>query len=172
MSLEQTYPQIETPAQGKLMDTYSISTPFGTVTISQGGRKITFDLYADVRQSRHNTALFNYIQRLRKKGITQLNTDHLNMPGTDRRLSLTRGKSKLDLVYIDKGKTYECELKTSRELGLDVTARQLTELTKWCDNLILLVPKGCLEEAATILNMINLDHLVTIQPYDTVENER
>jgi len=153
------------------MDTYSISTPYGTVTISQGGRRVTFDLYSDIRQSRHNTALFVYVQQLKSQGVTQFNTDHLNIPGRDRKLSLVRGKAKLDLVYVHRSKTYECELKTSREIGLDVTARQLTEFVKWCDRLTLLVPRGCLEEAATILNMINLDHLVTIQPYDTVENE-
>ena len=154
------------------MDTYSISTPYGTVTISQGGRRVTFDLYSDIRQSRHNTALFVYVQQLKNQGVTRFNTDHLNIPGRDRTLSLVRGKAKLDLVYEHRSKTYECELKTSREIGLDVTARQLTEFVKWCDRLTLLVPRGCLEEAATILNMINLDHLVTIQPYDTVENER
>jgi hypothetical protein len=152
------------------MDAYTLSTPFGTVTISEGGRKVTFDLYSDVRQSRHNVALFGYIQQLRKKGVTQFNSDHIQIVGKDRRLSLVRGKAKLDLVYYFRGKQYECELKTSREIGLDVSARQLTELAKHCENLILLVPRGCLEEAATITNMINLDHKLTIQPYDEVED--
>ncbi|GAH22324.1 unnamed protein product, partial [marine sediment metagenome] len=130
----------ETPH--KAMDTYTISTPYGTVTISQGGRRVTFDLYSDIRQSRHNTALFGYLQQLLKKGVTQFNTDHLNLAGRDISLSLTRGKAKLDLVYVRKGKTYDCELKTSREIGLDLTAQQITEFVKWCDPLILLVPRG------------------------------
>ena len=163
--------EMQFPAPQRPMDTYSISTPYGTVTISQGGRRVTFDLYSDIRQSKHNTALFAYIQQLRKQGITQFNTDHLNLTGRDKTLALTRGKAKLDLVYAHRGKTYECELKTSREIGLDITAQQLTELVKYCENLVLLVPRGCIEEAHLVLNIINLDHMVTIQPYDAFEDE-
>jgi len=164
------YDEIGFKTPHKPMDTYTVSTPYGTVTISQGGRRITFDLYSDIRQSRHNTALFAYVQQLLKKGVTQFNTDHLNLAGRDRSLSLTRGKAKLDLVYAHRGRTYDCELKTSREIGLDITAQQLTEFVKWCNSLILLVPRGCLEEAHTILTMINLDHRVTIEAYDAGED--
>lgn len=153
------------------MDTYTVSTPYGTVTISDGGRKVTFELYSDIRQSRHNTALFAYLEQLRKKGVTHYNTDHLNLVGRDKTLSLTRGKAKLDLVYLDQGKLFECELKTSREIGLDLTARQLIEFTKHCEHLIVLVPRGCIEEMKTILTMINLNHRIAIQPYDSTENE-
>lgn len=163
--------EISLEAPHAAMDSYSISTPFGTVTISQGGRRITFDLYSDVRQSRHNVALFVYVQQLRKQGVTQFNTDHIKIVGRDRLLPLARGKAKLDLVYYWKGKLYECELKTSREIGLDITAVQLTEFAKYCENLVLLVPRGCLEDAATITNMINLDHRLTIVPYDAFEDE-
>jgi hypothetical protein len=153
------------------MDTYTVSTPYGTVTISEGGRKVSFELYSDIRQSRHNTALFAYLQRLIKQGVTQYNTDHLNLSGRDRSLTLRRGKAKLDLVYSYKGKTYECELKTNREIGLDITAQQLKEFVKYCQHLVLLVPRGSMEEMATILHMINLDHQIAIQPYDMLEDE-
>ncbi len=165
------YPQIETPAPARAMDTYAVSTPYGTVTISDGGRKVTFELHSDIRQSRHNTALFAYLQQLKKQGVTRYNVDHLTLAGKDRTLSLRRGKAKLDLVYVQKGKIYECELKTNREVGLDLTAQQLTELVKYCENLIVLVPRGSMEEMATILNMINLDHRIAIQPYDSFEDE-
>jgi len=165
------YPQIETPTPTRPMDTYTVSTPYGTVTISDGGRKITFELYSDIRQSRHNTALFGYLQQLIKQGVTQYNTDHLNLSGRDKTLSLTRGKAKLDLVYTHKGKTFECELKTNREVGLDLTARQLKEFAQYCERLIVLVPRGSMEEMSTILNMINLDHRIAIQPYDAGEDE-
>lgn len=151
------------------MDTYQLSTPYGTVTISEEGRRVTFDLYSDIRQSQHEIALFAYLQKLKKMGVTQYNTDHIRVIGRDRTLSLTRGKTKLDLVYMWRGKIHECELKTSREIGLDRTAQQLMEMAKHSENLILLVPRGCLEEAATILAMINLDHHVTIAPYDAYE---
>lgn len=165
------YPQIDTPAPTRPMDTYTVSTPYGTVTISQGGRKVTFELYSDIRQSRHNAALFAYLQQLTKQGVTRYNTDHLNLSSRDRTIPLIRGKARLDLVYIQNGRIYECELKTSREIGLDITAQQLIELVKHCERLIVLVPKGCIEDMSTILHMINLDHQVTIQPYDTVGDE-
>jgi len=165
------YPQIETATPARPMDTYTVSTPYGTVTISDGGRKVTFELYSDIRQSRHNTALFTYLQQLTKQGVTSFNTDHLNLSGRDKTLSLTRGKAKLDLVYVQKGKTYECELKTNREIGLDITAQQLTELAKYCERLIVLVPRGSMEEMSTILHMINLNHRIAVQPYDELENE-
>jgi len=165
------YQQIEKAAPQRPMDTYTVSTPFGTVIISDGGRKVSFELYSDIRQSRHNQALFTYIQQLQKRGVTQFNTDHIAIAGRDRRLSLNRGKARLDLVYIYEGKTYECELKTSREIGLDLTAQQLREFVKHCERLIVLVPRGCTEEMATILTIINLRQAVTIQPYNGFEDE-
>jgi len=165
------YEQIEKEAPRRPMDTYTVSTPFGTVIISDGGRKVAFELYSDIRQSRHNQALFTYIQRLQKRGVTQFNTDHISIAGRDKRLTLTRGKSKLDLVYVHNGKTYECELKTSREIGLDITANQLREFARHCEHLIVLVPRGCTEDMAAILQIINLDSRISIQPYDALEDE-
>jgi len=149
------------------MDTYTVSTPYGTVTISEGGRKVMFELYSDVRQSRHNAALFAYLQQLIKQGVEKFNTDHLNLTGRDKTLALTRGNAKLDLIYVHKGKTYECELKTNREIGLDTTAQQLTEMAKYCERLIVLVPRGSTEDMATILQMLNLTGRIAIQPYDS-----
>jgi len=165
------YDHIETPTPARPMDTYSVSTPYGIVVISDGGRRIAFELYSDVRQSRHNAALFTYVQQLKKRGVTRFNTDHLHLTGRDRTLALTRGKAKLDLVYEFKGKIYECELKTNREIGLDITAQQLTEMAKHCTRFIVLVPRGSMEDMATILHMINLDQHVAIEPYDAVEGE-
>ncbi|MBA7587276.1 hypothetical protein ES708_29301 [subsurface metagenome] len=165
------YGEISQPAPRRPMDTYTVSTPFGTVIISDGGRKVAFELYSDIRQSRHNQALFTYIQQLLKQGVTQYNVDHIALAGSDRRLSLQRGTARLDLVYTWQGTTYECELKTSREVGLDLTARQLKELAKYCEHLVLLVPRGCIEEARTIVTMINLDQNISIRPYDSSEED-
>ena len=165
------YSEIQQAAPTRPMDTYTVSTPFGTVIISDGGRRVAFELYSDIRQSRHNQALFTYIQKLQKEGIERFNSAHIAIAGTDRRLSLNRGKAILDLIYVKNGRTYECELKTSREIGLDLTAQQLTELVKYCERLIVLVPRGCLEEMSTILHMINLDHRIAIQPYDALEDD-
>jgi hypothetical protein len=153
------------------MDTYAVTTPYGIVTISNGGRSVSFELYGDIRQSIHNSALFAYLQQLRKQGVTRFNTDHLHVPNRDRTLSLQRGKARLDLIYEVKGQLRECELKTRREIGLEVTAQQLTELVKYCPKLYLLVPRGCLDEAATVLSMLNILEYVTVTPYDGVDGE-
>lgn len=165
MAKKNVIPLTKETRQGA-MDTYQLSTPYGTVTVSEGGRRVTFDLYSDVRESQHSIALFGYVQALQKMGVTRFNSDHVRIVGRDRSLSLTRGKAKLDLVYEFKGKLHECELKTSREIGLDVTARQLVELTQHVENLILLVPRGCLEDASNVIKLINLDHRITLEPYD------
>jgi len=165
------YHQIETPSPGRPMDTYTVSTPYGTVTISDAGRKVTFELYSDIHQSRHNNALFTYLEQLKKRGITKYNVSHINLDGRDRSLALKRGKARLDLVYLDQGKLYECELKTNREVGLDTTAQQLVELAKYCEHLVILTPRGSMEEMSTILHMINLSHCVAIQPYDEPPEE-
>jgi len=160
-----------TPDDRRPGELYTLTTPYGTVTVSNAGRTVTFELFSDVKQSMHNTALFNYLQKLRQRGITRYNTDHLHLRGRDRTLDLNRGKARLDLVYEDRGRIIECELKTRREIGLDVTAKQLIEMVKYCENLQLLVPRGAMEEAATVLNILNLDHRVTIVPYDYFEDE-
>lgn len=156
---------------GKLGDTYAVSTPYGVVYISDSGRKITFQLYDDVRESIHNKALFAYVQQLRSRGILKFNVSHLDLPGLEKTLDLHRGKAILDLVYEHRGKLYECELKTNREVGLDRTIEQLIEFTKYCQNLILLVPRGAMEEMRTILTMVNLVDRVTIDCYDGQETE-
>lgn len=165
------YPEIQTPAPARPMDTYTVSTPYGIVTITEGGRKVSFELYSDIRQSGHSKALFVYLERLKKQGVTRFNTDHLNIIGRDKSLALRRGKAKLDLVYLYNEKLYECELKTNREIGLDITAIQLKELVKYTERLILLVPRGSIEEMNTILGMINLKRHISIQPYDSLDGD-
>lgn len=166
-----TYNEIKFNQRGRRGDTYAVSTPYGVVYIEENGRKITFELHEDVRESQHSRALFGYVQSLRKKGIIKYNVAHLNLPGLDKTLDLKRGKAILDLVYEHRGRLYECELKTHREIGLDRTATQLTEMSRYCDNLIVLVPRGGMEEMATILHMINLADRITIDSYDGYENE-
>ena len=160
------YDSITYKQPGRRGDTYAVSTPYGVVYISDSGRKITFQLHDDVRESIHNKALFTYVQQLRHRGIVKYNVAHLDLPGLDKSLDLHRGKAILDLVYYHRGKLYECELKTHREIGLDRTAEQLTEFCKYCQNLIILVPRGGMEEMSTILSLINLADSATVDCYD------
>ena len=166
-----TFDEMSFSQRGRRGDTYAVSTPFGVVYIADSGRKITFQLHDDVRESSHTKALFGYVQQLRKRGIVKYNVAHLDLPGLDKSLNLRRGKAILDLVYEHRGKLYECELKTHREIGLDRTAQHLTELARHSQNLIVLVPRGGMEEMTTILTMINLRDRIAVDSYHWQEDE-
>jgi len=148
-----------------------LSTPYAVVSVSQDGRRFTIQLWEDVRQSIHNKALFSYYQQLVKRGVLKVNCDHLDLRALDRSLDLARGKARLDLAYIHRGKLHEVELKTHREVGLDRTRIQLTELAPHCENLIVVVPRQDMEDMLTILAMIQLDKKVTVDTYEIYEEE-
>ena len=161
-SFEHTYRQA---------DGYKIGTPYGILSVSQDGRQVVFRLWDDVRQSIHNKALFSYYQALIKRGITKVNCDHLELPGLDRSIDLHRGKARLDIVYFDKGRIVEVELKTHREVGIDRTRLQLTEMVPHCQNLIIAVPRQDTENMNEVLVIIGLEKQVTVDAYDLYENE-
>jgi hypothetical protein len=169
--------QIDNPTATTFEQAYArtqstqVSTPFGLVTIADNGRRVTFEIYDDIRQSIHHRALFSYYQQLTRRGITQINVDHLQLPGLDRRLNLKRGKARLDCCYIDRGKLHEVELKTHREIGLDTTREQLLELVKHCQDLILVVPRADIENATTVLSLIQLQHKVKVDTYELYDEE-
>ena len=165
----QTIPQ--SSARQAVLDQYTIATPYGTLTIANQGRSITFNIHDDIRQSEHNVALYNYVQQLKRRGITKFNNDHIAIPGANRGYNLTRGKARLDLLYYDKGKIYEVELKTTQQIGTERTHMQLAELAKHSTNLVLVVKRQDSEEARTILNMVNLDHQVKVDTYEIYEED-
>lgn len=171
MTANKKYPAPSFEEAFRKADTYQVSTPFGTVTITQLGRQITFQLYADVRRSIHHKALFSYYQQLLRRGITRINVAHLHLQGLTSSINLKRGKAILDLAYIHNGNIYEIELKTHREVGQDLTARQLTELAKYCTNLTVVVPRQDMEDMHTILTMIGLDQRIHIDSYEILHNE-
>jgi len=153
------------------LDTFSLATPYGVVTINNRGRTITFTLYDDIRHSEHNIALYNYIQQLNRKGITKFNNDHIAIPGANRTYNLVRGKARLDAVYYHQGKIHEVELKTPQQLGSERTHKQLVELAKYCSNLTLVVKREDQEEAATIVNMVGLATQIKVDTYEIYEEE-
>jgi hypothetical protein len=150
---------------------YQVSTPYAMISIAEDGRKITIELWPDVRQSIHHKALFSYYQQLTRKGVLQINVDHLDIAGLDKSLDLKRGKAKLDMVYIHRSQLHEVELKTHREVGLDVTRLQLMELVKHCSNLIIVVPRRDMENMRTILTMLKLQDKAKVDCYEILEEE-
>ena len=150
---------------------YVLATPYGTVSITEDGRRITFQLYEDVRSSIHHKALFSYYQTLNILGNTIINCDHLDLPGLDSSLDLRRGRARLDLVYMRHGKIHEVELKTHREIGLDVTANQLHELAKHCENLIVVVPRRDMIEMARVIDVIGLTGQITVDSYEMYDED-
>jgi len=163
---ETTFDRLFRQVQG-----YQITTPYGLVTVSEDGRRITFALWEDVRQSIHHKALFSYYQQLIRRGVNIVNVDHLDLPNLDRRQPLTRGKARIDLLYQSNGRLHEVELKTHREIGLDVTARQLEELVKHCENLIVVVPRSDVEEMRTILGLIGIEKQITVDTYELSDED-
>ena len=134
----------------------ALSTPYGVVYIRNQGREVTFKIYDGISQSEHNKRLFNYVKHLRDQGVERINCDHVYYEWLDRTLKLRRGSRILDIVYMKGSKLYECELKTSREIWLDHTAKQLREFERYCENLILLVPRQDMETTQQLLKSINL----------------
>ncbi|GAH81860.1 unnamed protein product, partial [marine sediment metagenome] len=159
------------PATKAELEQYSIATPYGVLTISNHGRRISFELFDDIRQSEHNIALHNYIQQLKRRGVTKFNNDHIAIPGANRSYSLVRGRAKLDAVYYRDGRIHELELKTTQQIGSERTHKQLLELAKHCHNLILVVRRGDQEEAATIVNMVGLATQIKVDTYEIYEEE-
>lgn len=165
-----TYPPVPTFDEAYTRATgYRVSTPFGVVSILNEGRRIIFDLYPDVRQSIHHKALFTYVQSILKQGADRFNVSHLDLDGLDPDIDLRRGKARLDFVYFRAGKIYEVELKTHREIGLDVTGRQLFELAKNCEHLIIVVPLRDRENMRTVLQILEIQDKCTIDTYDVAD---
>lgn len=163
---ETTFDRLFRQVQG-----YQIATPFGLVTVSEDGRRLTFALWEDIHQSTHHRALFSYYQQLIKRGLTVVNVAHLDLPNLDRSQPLRRGKAIIDLLYEREGRLHEVELKTHREVGLDVTARQLDELAHNCENLTVVVPRRDVENMRTILGLIGIEKLVTIDTYELSDED-
>jgi len=148
-----------------------ITTPYGLVEIKNSGRTITYTLFGDIHTSTHHKALMYYYQKLLRRGITQINIAHLRLPGLDKTLDLKRGNAILDLAYTHRGRLYEVELKTSKELGEEDSAQQIEELARHCTNLVLAVPMAATQEAWTILTILKLTKDITLDAYDVPDDE-
>lgn len=119
-----------------------ISTEYVTVTVTEDGKEINIKIADGVKISRHQNQLRSYVEKLFKNGIKKINADQINLPYLNKSLKLTRGKRRLDLVYYKDGRIYECEFKTRRECGLDITYHQIEDMKKHCQNFILLIPQS------------------------------
>lgn len=147
------------------MNQTSITTDYGVLRIFDGGRRIEYQLHDGVKSSLHHRHLMAYVNRLWDEGVDKINADHLSLDFFDRRINLNRGKRKLDLVYYRDGRIYECELKTSRECGLDKTYVQVKEQAFYCQNYILLVPQ---QEREWVNDQLRIRRIkgVTVDQYD------
>lgn len=119
-----------------------ISTEYVTVTVTEDGKEINIKLSDGVKISRHQNQLRSYVEKLYSQGIKKINADQINLPYLNKSLKLTRGKRRLDLVYYKDGRIHECEFKTRRECGLNITYNQIGEMKKHCQNFILLIPQS------------------------------
>jgi hypothetical protein len=101
-----------------------------------------------------------------------MNVSHLKISGLDKSLKLARGQAILDMVYMHRGHLVEIELKTRREVGLDRTRLQLQELSQYCQNLVVVVPRRSMEEMHQVLLLIGLDKQIKVDTYELYEDEQ
>lgn len=118
----------------------TIVTEFYTISVYDEGRHIEIDVADGVKIQRHHKQLRAYVEKLWQSGIKKLNADQISLPYLDKGINLVRGDRRLDLIYYKDGRIYECEFKTRRECGLEITFQQVAEQSKYCENFILLVP--------------------------------
>ena len=119
-----------------------ISTEYVTVTVTEDGKEINIKLSDGVKISRHQNQLRAYVEKLYSQGVKKINADQISLPYLNRSLNLIRGNRRLDLVYYRNGRIHECEFKTRRECGLDITYNQIEDMKKHCTNFILLIPQS------------------------------
>jgi hypothetical protein len=119
-----------------------ISTEYVTVTVTEDGKEINIKLSDGVKISRHQNQLRSYVEKLYSQGVKKINADQISLPYLNRSLNLIRGNRRLDLVYYRNGRIHECEFKTRRECGLDITYNQIEDMKKHCTNFILLIPQS------------------------------
>lgn len=142
-----------------------IKNDYVTVSVYEDGKHIEIDIADGVKVLRHQTHLKAYVEKLWQSGITKLNADQISLPYLDKSINLKRGDKRLDLVYYKNGRIHECEFKTHRECGLDITYSQVKGQKKYCENFILLVPSEDLIYVQDMINTLRL-HGVTVTPYD------
>lgn len=145
------------------------ATPYGWVEISRRGKSVSFNLFANMRPSAHDRALLNVVIQLYRAGAQQINADHLTLPFFDEGLDLPRGNRRLDFVYYHDGKLHECELLTSREVGMDRTWAQVRDFLPWCNSLEVWLPKSEEVNAHEILTMLGLFDKLKVITYEEPE---
>jgi len=120
----------------------TIVSDYFTISVYDDGKHVEIDLADGVKIQRHHKQLRAYVEKLWQSGIKKMNADQISLPYLDKGIGLVRGNRRLDLIYYKDGRIYECEFKTRRECGLDITYSQIQEQLKYCENFILLVPSS------------------------------
>ena len=143
----------------------TIMTKYAVIRIYDDGRRVEHELHQSINSSPHHLALTEYVERLIKKGINNLNCDHIGVDFCNRKLDLKRGNRRLDLIYYNGNQLVECELKTEHETGLNRTYDQLAHMSNFCTNLVFLVPRSKIEYCREMLKARNIN---TVQ-LDTYE---
>lgn len=142
-----------------------IKTDYGTLTIYQSGRSIQWDINPNIKAPEHHNALRRYVEKLHDEGIENINCDHVTYPWINKQLPLARGNRRLDIVYYDRGRIFEVELKPARDVGINRTYVQLKEMMQHCENLIFLVPTSHKQVAEENIRLMKLNR-VTVDTYD------
>ena len=138
---------------------------FFEIEMDEDGRGLHIRLDESIKSNPHHRELKKYVKKLLKQGVTKFNVDHIGLEGRDKSITLTRGKTRIDLAYWQDGIFYECELKTGYEVGLDRTWTQLKNHSKHCNRVTLLVPRIEVSRAEEMCRSFNLNN-VYVQSYE------
>ena len=119
----------------------------------------------DIYVSYHNRALRRVREIIKAEGAERYNIDHLPDKDRDSSISLKRGNRRLDFVYYIGGRLHEAEVKTSKDLGTQQSARQITYFATHCKNFELWIPSNELINAREILQLLQIEHTTTLRTY-------
>lgn len=151
-----------------------IITPYFTVRTENKGRRLVLEIHGDIKSSLHNRLVTEYCRKLYLRGL-RFNADDVPFPvDAELRLSVKSGagnKRRFDIVYMDeKNERVGVEIKTKGDVGPNHTAEQLKAygkavIDKHLDRVIFVVPSEEEANARQILQLLNLESVISIETY-------
>lgn len=142
-----------------------IVTPFVTIRVSNDGREINIKLHEDIKKGEHTAGVYAYYEKLKARGISNINADHIKVQGLDRGINLNIHGKKPDIIYKHNGSPVIVEIKTKKSVGKDDTRKQLEHWIKWDYRPVLVVPEDSIYEARQIVYVLGMEKKVDIDYY-------
>lgn len=143
----------------------TIVTPFVTIKVTNDGREINIKIHEDIRKGAHTAGVYAYFEKLKQRGIKDINADHIRVQGLNRGINLSIHGKKPDIIYRVNKELVIVEIKTKKSLGKDDTRKQLEHWIKWGYRPVLSIPEDCIFEARQIVSVLGMEKKVNIDYY-------